>query len=120
MVDLGPSPSSLPTYGEIMGTLSLSLVFAQAAFTFWKRNADRIKLDAARDAAITEAREAKEATKQVAHDLAKHELEVARRYVGIDMVERVEARLFAALAEVTTALRDMSARLDRAADRHTV
>lgn len=112
MVDL-----AILSYGELIGGTALAITVVNTLWSIYQRIVVKGKTDAGFEEV---ARESKMATVQIrflSEELAAHKMLVATKYVGIDMLERVEARLFTAIADVTSALRDMTGRLDRVLDR---
>ena len=116
--DLGPlSLAWLPTYGEILGAVAVTMTVANTLAGYIHTIRAKAKLEAISEAQGARVSEVSKAVEVVSDALSEHKLLVAQRYVAFEMLERVETRLFSAISEVTAAIREMSARLDRNMDR---
>lgn len=120
IVDVGFSGVGwLPTYGEALGAIALTLGLVKTVLDYLKGIKLKAAADNSRESLWAKSVEVSKEVKVVADALTEHKLMVAQKYVAIEMLEHVETRLFAAIAEVAAAIRGISDRLDRNMERHT-
>jgi hypothetical protein len=113
--DFGPASSGwFPTYSQILGTVAMIIALGSAASAYINGVKERAKTEVGFAESAKKTAETEKALAVVSRELTEHKLEVATRYVNADTLRQVEARLFSAIDGVTTAIRDLGARLDRA------
>lgn len=105
---------SIPSVGEATGVGAL-LTSVGGFFFLWRdRIAARARMDAQAETNKADLEKAEARVDSLEKELRDHKLDIAKRYVDSDTLRQVEARLFAAIDGVTSAIRDLGARIDRA------
>lgn len=107
-----------PTLGDAAGLAALAASVIGIAYGVRREIIARATMDARFEVSERTVAAAVAKSELLDRQLNDHKLDVAKRYVGVDALEKVESRLFAALDGVTTAIRDLGSRLDRAFEQH--
>jgi hypothetical protein len=115
---MGPLASSIPSWGEIGSITAIVGVLV----TWFVGYVGRVKIDAKSEAGFETAAKNTDAVSlkidALKNELNEHKIIVAQRYASIEMLDRFEAKFFAAISEVSGLIRELSARIDRKIDSH--
>lgn len=107
-MELDALPVSVAGYVALAGA-------AGSAYMTWRNFVtSRVKSDERAEIVNDALKSCELSIASIQLDLASHKLDVARHYVAIESLEKVETRIFAAIDGVTSAIRDLGTRLDRA------
>jgi hypothetical protein len=116
--DFGPIPGTLwaPTWGEITGNLAILIAAIGIGITIWQINRVNIKAEARFEDAVQAVKALTVTLDGIKTELYEHKLDVARRYVDTDSLDKIEARLFDALQIVAASITSLRDRLDKVLD----